>query len=70
MNRARHRNGRQGYAALFAILLITAMLTVSLVNANLANWQVAKNLLDHIDREHDQNINEFCQKVWMTAVCD
>lgn len=53
----------RGYAALFAILLITAIFTISLVNANLSGWQSQSNLINRNNSNHEVRKTEFCEKV-------
>ncbi len=53
----------KGYAALFAILLITAIFTISLVNANLSGWQSQSNLINRNNTNHETRIAKFCDQV-------
>lgn len=60
----KHRRGGQaGYAALFAILLITAIFTISLVNANLSSWQSQSNLIERNNANAEAAKKSFCQQV-------
>lgn len=61
--RRNHNNKQAGYAALFAILLITAIFTISLVNANLSGWQSQSGLINRNAAREQKHLIEFCQKV-------
>ena len=57
------KNYQRGYAALFAILLITAIFAISLVNANLSGWQSQSNLIERNNRQTEAVKQTFCQQV-------
>lgn len=57
------QDGQDGYAALFAILLITAIFAISLVNANLSSWQSQSNLIKRNSRQAEAAKQSFCQQV-------
>ncbi len=52
----------RGYAALFAILLITAIFTISLVNANLSVWQSQSHLINRSNSNYQARVAKFCEQ--------
>ena len=57
-----YSGGQAGYAALFAILLFTAIFAIGLVNANLSNWQAESNLINRNAARATSHLKNFCQK--------
>lgn len=53
----------RGYAALFAILILSSIMAISLINANFAIWQVDSSLLDRNTYQHLEHLANHCQSI-------